>query len=257
MEEKNSKFNIKELETVLVKATSKMKVGDREYEEGETVLSFKSVAEAYVSEGSTRIEARGGQGNYPQVLWETPNGITMVFNNGLMTEESLNMILRVGAETETEPLILSANETISGGARRKLKGNIVKAFVYLKENEWNKTNKFTIEEDCLVLDEDIAFETILVDYTYEFAQSRKHYKMGVERFSELFRIEAKGIIKNSEGEEKNVYLIIPKARLQSDLNIALGDRLSPSVETFRVIGLPVTENGKKIVSNLYFLEEKL
>lgn len=56
----SNQFGFKDFETVRLKATYNMKVGDRTFDPGEPIVTFESVQIARIAEEMTRVSANGG-----------------------------------------------------------------------------------------------------------------------------------------------------------------------------------------------------
>ena len=63
-------FGTKELYDVSIKTTFPMRIGNRNYEEDETILHFDDIEIASLDPVKSRIAAVGGFDNRPQVIWE-------------------------------------------------------------------------------------------------------------------------------------------------------------------------------------------
>ncbi len=263
MEEKVDKYGIKELEFISIKATNNIEIGNKVFEKDETVLYFDKANVAFINESMSIVSARGGRNNYSQVFWESPRDLTITFSNGLMSETSLAMAMCTGlieGDGSVAPISISCREVIDAiGEIKTLKGKIKSIFVYIKdgENKWIRFTDFTIDNDKIVVATEYSTTPLLVDYYYEYSNDYKQYDLSTERLSNCLRLEAQGVMKDVDtGESRKIYFVVPKVRLQSNLNIRLGDKMSPSVMTFRAIGMPVSEDGKKLVSKIYLLADE-
>lgn len=81
----SNQFGFKDFETVRLKATYNMKVGDRTFDPGEPIVTFESVQIARIAEEMTRVSANGGFNNAPHVFWTTTKDERIDFAQGVFS----------------------------------------------------------------------------------------------------------------------------------------------------------------------------
>lgn len=87
----------------------------------------------------------------------------------------------------------------------------------------------------------------LVDYYYEYENEALFYRIQKERFNNgLFTLEGKFYSKDeNEGKNYTNIMYMPKVRVVSDINLRLGERASPSLSVFNIIGMPENMGGNR------------
>ena len=82
--------------------------------------------------------------------------------------------------------------------------------------------------------------------------------IGSEKIDEILCLEGKAYFKDEvTGLNKTFLFEIPKMKITSNLNIVMGEKASPTVSVFNVIGLPIKENNQWIVSKMYLLSDDI
>jgi hypothetical protein len=69
-------MGIKDLEHVVLKARDYVTLGDKTFKPGETVLYFRNIQIAWLSEDTRVVAAQGGFLNQPRVVWEDRSNTT-------------------------------------------------------------------------------------------------------------------------------------------------------------------------------------
>ena len=60
-----------------------------------------------------------------------------------------------------------------------------------------------------------------------------------------------------DGMNRTFLLEMPKIKITSNLDIIMGEKASPTVSVFNVIGMPIKENGHFTVCRMSLLEEDI
>ena len=71
----NTKFGLKELYDLSLKATYPIEMDGRTFEPGEVIARFDKIQLANFREITSRVSANGGYGNSTLVVWEDPKEI--------------------------------------------------------------------------------------------------------------------------------------------------------------------------------------
>lgn len=81
----------------------------------------------------------------------------------------------------------------------------------------------------------------LVDYYYEYRDEALIYTIEKERFNGLFTLEGQFYSKDeNEGKNYTNLIYMPRVRVVSNIDLRLGERASPTVAVFNIVGLPET-----------------
>ena len=74
----------------------------------------------------------------------------------------------------------------------------------------------------------------------------------------MLSLEGKAYFKDeNDGLNKTFLFEIPKMKITSNLDIVMGEKASPTVSVFNIIGLPIKENNQWIVSKMYLLSDDI
>jgi uncharacterized protein YhfF len=73
-------FGLKELYDLTLKATFPIDMDGYTFEEGEVIARFDKIQIANFKELTSRISAKGGQGNRSLIVWEDPKEIQLNFS---------------------------------------------------------------------------------------------------------------------------------------------------------------------------------
>lgn len=254
-------FGTKELYDISLKSTFPMRIGNRQIEEGETILHFDKIEISTLDKVTSRVAAVGGFDNRPQVIWEQTKQINFSLRQGVMSKTSWALISNsqlTTTQAKTEEIKISYTETLETDEQGKvtLKFKPYSLFVYdLKSGE--KLTDYTIEDKTLTFPR--AYEEILVDYVFKYNDnSYETLTIGKRLVEGFLRLEGKMEFKDDkDGLEKTGILVIPKLTLVTDLSIRLGTNAQPLVGDIEAIGFPVGSRGNSSVCSITFLEENL
>ena len=61
----------------------------------------------------------------------------------------------------------------------------------------------------------------------------------------------------NDGINRTFLLEMPKIKITSNLEIVMGEKASPTVSVFNIIGVPIKENGHFTVCRMNLLEEDI
>ena len=262
-------FGTKELYNVVLKASDKMRLGSRELEKGEPVTYFEHIQIAALSETVKPIAARGGRRNDPLVVWEDRQDINFNITLGVLSDIGFALLTNAKIIHEVEPLKLSKSEKIilDENGRGILDKNLpckdkpIYCFLYENKLIQEKINPIDIdyEQGIFNFGENYSYKEIIVDYYFKYNNKSSIYILERERFNGMFELEGKYYRKGEEdGINKTTLFRLPKVRINSNLNIQLGELASPSISTFNIIATPQkTAYSQYSVAEFYNLEEDI
>ena len=90
------KYGIREICEVVLKAKSRMKVGNKVFYKDEPVIYFDSLKTSTMEGAATTVYAQGGRGNSRLVAWEGERTVTFTMEDALIS--SLGLAILTGAE---------------------------------------------------------------------------------------------------------------------------------------------------------------
>lgn len=262
-------FGHKELYSVVLRAKTPMKFGERYIEADEPVLYFDNLQMALLNEANRPIFARGGWANLPRIVWEERGEVSFQMVEGVMSAVGMGILLgaNVLSRQDNVPLYVNKKEgpfSIGEDGYVYLKHwpvdpNIKKTFIFdfdrkaVQQKIYGKVirgreDPFGEELPCIQLFQDKNLtipadnsREYLIDYYYEYGDEALIYTLQKERFNGLFTLEGKFYSKDeNEGMNYTNVLYMPKVRVVSNINLRLGERADPTVSSFNIIGLPET-----------------
>ena len=255
MEKTQEYFGLKELRSVVIRARDNMVIGNREFEAGEPILYFEKIQISELNEGRKVTFARGGHGNYPHVVWENFNDLTFRMSEGVLSKMSFSIltnaeifdkgengkdIIRV---PKRESLIVYNGkiETLEEPLKEKL-------FIYALNDDGIITEKikdYNLFGNTIEVDEKYNDRELIVDYYFNYENSYTQYILGNKRIDGLLTLEGKAYFKDDiHGAQRTFLFEIPKMKITSNLDIIMGEKASPTVSVFNIIGLPIKENNQ-------------
>lgn len=267
--ENTQRYNgLKELNSVVIKAYSDITIGNKHFLAGEPILYFEKIQISEIKENSKVIMARGGWGNYPHVIWEDFNDFGFRLAEGVLSKTSFSILSNAELfeyDKEEKIIKLPKREKLEVyGEKIKTKYQVLpeKFFIYLLDNDGiveKKIDNYTIEEDRIIkLDEEYEGREVLVDYYFYYKKAYTKYSIGSKRISGFLTLEGKAYFKDEmTGLDKTFFFEIPKMKITSNLDIVMGEKASPTVSVFNVIGAPIKENNQWVVSRMYLLDDDI
>lgn len=267
MENTQQYFGLKELNSVVIRAYKDTVIGNREFQEGEPILYFEKVQISELNENSDIISARGGQGNYAQVIWEKFNNVNFSLTEGVLSKMSFSILSNCGIFDfeEGENIIKVPKKETLTVYDNKIQTKYVplqkKLFLFLLNDDGiveRKIQDYTIEDNVISFKEDFTDREILIDYYFEYSNSYNRYIIGDKRIDGFLSLEGKAYFMDDKYGLKKTFLFeIPKMKITSNLDIIMGEKASPTVSVFNIVGLPIKENNHFVVSRMYLLNDDI
>lgn len=260
-------FGLKELNSVVIRAYKDTTIGTRFYRAGEPILYFEKLQVGELQENTKLIMARGGHGNYPHVVWENFGDFRFKMVEGVLSKASFSILSNAGA-FEREPGEMTKKVpkreilTVYGGKVTTLQKPLTEKLFIYSLNEDGMTEEeirsYTIDGRNVIVGEQYNNKQIVLDYYFEYTNAYTNYMIGSEKIDEILCLEGKAYFKDEvTGLNKTFLFEIPKMKITSNLNIVMGEKASPTISVFNVIGLPIKENNQWIVSKMYLLSDDI
>ena len=260
-------FGLKELNSVVIRAYKNTQIGSKFYKEGEPILYFEKVQISGLQEHTNIVMARGGQGNYPHVIWEDFGDLTFKLTEGVLSKTSFSVLANAGAfEREAGEMVkkVPKRETLtvySGKVKTLQKPLKDRFFIYLlNEDEIIESSieDYKIEDNIITVGEQFNNKQIIVDYYFDYVNKYTNYTIGNKRIDGGLSLEGKAYFKDDiNGANKTFLFEIPKMKITSNLDIVMGEKASPTISVFNIVGLPIRENNQWVVSKLYLLSDDI
>ena len=223
-------FGSKDFYEIIIRATSNIKLGERNIEAGEAVLILKSGELLTMTEKVRPVFARGGYGNQPLIAWEDRQGITFTLTRGVMSNISFNLLTGAKALTKLSEDVFCVPKIEGPFELNKDKSFTLenepvidekhKAFCYEYDvNNIQKKADFTkVGKEIQVIDGDRT-KNYIFDYYHQYGGSAIIYQLATERLSACFSMEAKCFYQDeNEGVIRTDFFIMPKIRITGNLN---------------------------------------
>lgn len=250
-------FSFKELYEVALKATYPIEVGDKSFEEGETIAIFDEILLANFSEIKQTFTAKGGYDDRSLIFWDNSKEIRITLTQGVFSKTQFALLSNAKLFHNKEEKILINKrlelETNEEGMAELEHSPQGKIFVYNK-NTGEKIETYTLNGRWLSTGK--AFLEIFVDYQYFYSGSSTTLKVGESLTEGFLSLTGKTRIKDdTTGLVKTGIINIPKLKLMSDLSIRLGKEAIPLVGKLDAIALPVGGKGDKKIMEIIFLDD--
>lgn len=256
----DQRFGLKDLIQVSLKAISPFQLGSRQIEAGEPVLYFDQIQLAHLGEKTTSLVSRGGRGARPLIIWDNPGDVRFQMQAGVLSSVGLALLTNstVLDFVSNESVLVPKQEIVPTNGQGVAKLRYIpapdsKVFCFRYNNNLlqEKITSFTIEGRDIDLGISNAITNFAVEYYYSYSHPVRLYSLDKDRFSGLFRLEGKFQPKGEiDGITNTILLTIPKVKITSNLNITVGEKISPNVSIFDITALP----EKTFYSNYSVLE---
>lgn len=255
-----SMMSFKELYDVHLKLTYPIEVGNRYFDEGETIAHFDKIQIAGLNQIKEVISANGGFDNRAHVFWENTKEIQLSFSQGVFSRLQFALMSNsklLTTEQGEQVLITKTEEkeTDKQGFIELSEVPVEKVFVYKKETG-ERISPYLVEKNKLGFT--VPFMEVIVTYQYEYGGAAEVVKIGHGLMKGYLELEGKTRVKDDiTGQVVTGLIKIPKLKLMSDLSIRLGAQANPVVGNFKAIGVPVGSRGNSYVSEFYFLSNDI
>lgn len=250
-------FGFKDLDSVRLKATYDIEIGNRTIEEGETIAYFDSIQIAGLQELKDIVSANGGYGNRAHVWWETTREVNFAFSQGVFSKEQFAVLMnsKLISVGENSRLLVPMREVLESDENGEIicKHNPY-SHIYVYNLETGEKMEFTYNENVITIE--APFLEVIVDYAFDYNGNSNVFRLGDRLLSGYVSLEGKTRVKDdTTGQVVTGLIRIPRLKLMSDLSIRLGAQASPVVANFSAKGVPVGSRGNSYVSEFYLLSD--
>lgn len=252
----NDLFAFSDFFDVQLRATTDMKLGDREIEKGEPILLFDKIQSASFSDNTQLVHARGGYKNPPRVFWETTKEVQLVFTQGVLSKTHLALMTNAAVIEDQEVLVPMVEELETDvNSAAVLKYSPSNLFIYNENGE--RLRDFTLVDKKLEFDNK-PYMDIKVIYDYLYKDSTTIMTIGRQWFNGYLELRGKTRLKDDKtGLITTGIISIPKLKLMSDLSIRLGDSAQPVLGVFNTVAYPFGARGEERIMDFILLSEDI
>ena len=270
------RFGVREICDVVLKAKSKMTVGNKVFYKNEPVVYFDSLKTSTLEGAATTVYAQGGRGNSRLIAWEGERTVTFTMEDALIS--TVGLAILSGADvfdaTATKPIVQHVTETIeykTPTASEFTAGFYVSQKPYANGNEHliyamvldDNGNVSTEPYICTAGDEvagvgyplTIATATnsgkasgytaelptsgvMLIDYYVERTTGAQQIEITPDKFGGNFYLEASTLFRDTNGVDMPAEFIIPNCKVQSNFTFTMASSGDPSTFTFTMDAFP-------------------
>lgn len=110
----SSKFGVREICDVVLKAKAKTKIGNKIFYANEPVMYFDTLKTSTMEGAATTVYAQGGRGNARLVAWEGERTVTFTMEDALISPEGFMILSGAGLieASEGKPIYQHMTETV-------------------------------------------------------------------------------------------------------------------------------------------------
>lgn len=255
-----NQFGLKELYSVFLKTTYPMEINGKMLEEGEVIAAFDKIQIANFDEIRQQNAATGGYDNRALVLWDETKGVNFTFTQGVFSKTQLALLTnsQLIQHKEKENITLLKREELESdenGRISLLEKPNGKVFLYDKIT-FERISFEIVDETTLNIRE--PFREVVVDYSYNYQSAASELVIGRRLYEGYVELEGRTkIVDDVTGRIRTGIIRIPRLKIDSDLTLTLGEKVSPVSGTFHGTGYPVGQRGQKKVMEVLFLEDDI
>ena len=253
-------FGLKELYDLTLKATFPIDMDGYTFEEGEVIARFDKIQIANFKELTSRINAKGGQGNRSLIVWEDPREIQLNFSQGIFSRRQFALLNNANliVKEEQDSIMLShhfAGESNEEGVITLPHQNVSKVFVY-NAKTFEKIVPTNVDLEKGVLSITQSYCDVEIDYQYEYTNDFSVMTIGQKLINGFLSLEGKTRVKDDiTGKTHTAILRIPRLRLVSDLSMRLGREANPLMANFSAVCHPSAGRDKKNMELLFLSDD--
>ena len=140
-----TKFGVREICDVVLKAKATQRVGNRVFYAGEPVLYFDTLKTSTLEGAATTVYATGGHGNAQLMAWEGERTLTFTMEDALISPAGFMILSGAGLieASANEKIYVHATEPTQKIVPNNEGDNITELTIYLEEKpaQYDETNK--------------------------------------------------------------------------------------------------------------------
>ena len=263
------KYGIREICDVVLKAKSKMTVGNRIFYKNEPVIYFDSLKTSTMEGAATTVYAQGGRGNSRLIAWEGERTVTFTMEDALIS--SLGLAILTGADvidaTESKPLIQHVTEIVEVPKGGIANGNLpifelsnvaysdgdndciyvmfldengsayTEPYIYIATEKAPKAIAPKRPTDTIDTTKFVP-KAAIVDYYTTRSSGAQQIDITPDKFGGNFYLEASTLFRDTNGVDMPAEFIIPNCKVQSNFTFTMASSGDPSTFTFTMDAFP-------------------
>lgn len=277
------RYGIREICDVVLKAKSKMTVGNKVFYKDEPVIYFDTLKTSTLEGAATTVYAQGGRGNARLIAWEGERTVTFTMEDALISTVGLAILTGAGVidAAAGEPIIQHMTETIEIGEDGIIETSYV-PYVHNEEEDYiyvmkldnhgnvatepyiyavdtGKKLKVADRNGYKVDDEAPAKgDVVLVDYYTKRESGAQQIEITADKFGGNFYLEASTLFRDTNGVDMPAEFIIPNCKVQSNFTFSMASSGDPSTFTFTMDAFPDYtrfDRTKKVLSVIQIITD--
>lgn len=254
---RKERFGFKELYEVQLKATSSMRIGERDVSPGEPIVVFDSIQISTIREHTDRKHARGGYGNEAHVMWEQNRRVDLSFTQGVFSPTHLALLANANIIENQDFIPIPKIETFELNETLEIE---------LEQDPFSPETIFVYHEkgkkikDFEVVGKKVSFPTLTsldrvsIHYDMIYRDSNLSLILGSKLITNFVELSGKTRLRDDKtGMESTAVICFPRVQLTSDLFLRLGRDASPIQGEFLAQAFPVGPKGREQVGKIIIL----
>lgn len=227
----------------------------KDIETGKPVLYLESLKVTNLEGTAETTYATGGKGNPRRVAWNSNKEVTFNMEDGLVSPESLAILL--GDEVKTGAKIIHKKEvlTVETGntvtlAEVPAAGKPIFVFTTKHGYDIGEDIEHTLTEGKVTLTTANEGDKVIVDYYYESGDTTKTMAVLTDKFPGYYMLEASTLWRSEEtGKDYEAVYTMPKVKLQPDFALENANEGDPVSFNFVVDAFP-NSDGEMVVIDI-------
>ena len=251
--------SFKSLEDVRLKATYDIEIGNRVFNEGETVAVFDKIDIAGLEELRTYVAAHGGFDNRNLVYWDATKELRVNFSQGVFSNTQFALLnnSKLIIIDDGEPVLISTTDVVESNSEGLITTTYqVEDEIFVYDKSTGEKLQWEFEDNKIKIND--SYKDVVVNYRYNYIGKGTTARIGQRLLSGYLSLEGKTRVKDdTSGLITTGIIRIPKLKLMSGLSIRLGSKANPVVANFSAVGVPVGSRNNSYVAEFIFLENDI
>ena len=286
------KMGVREICDVVLKAKSKVTIGNHTFQAGEPVLYFDSLKTSSLESSATTVYAQGGKGNSRLLAWDGEKQITFTMEDALISPKSFailsgadlihadnNKSVKAHATSQIEVkadgeiivediickekgadvyvMLLDVNGEMSG-VPVKIDPTAIKLGTMTDGTFAPATTDETATVSQITSELFQKDDVVFVDFYKEYKSDAIEITITADKFAGYYYLEASTLFRReADGVDLPAEFIIPKVKIQSAFTFTMSSAGDPSTFTFTMDAMPDYthfDKTKKVLAVLQVLK---
>ena len=243
-------YGIQQINSISIKATSPVKIGDKWFGKDENILYFKDVEAGKLVEEKTTRTAEGGQNSPRLIQWLTHNNVNFLISKGVLTRKDFNFLLDSNIIREEVVTVKVREEHTVDSSGFIYLNQYPNKGIYCYDEDGNKISGIGQYGRRILVGASYFEQLITVDYSYNIEEAHA-YSIGKDFLSNIIvHAEIQFLLKDdNNGEEYTGILDIPTANIVGDINLKKRKKATPIVGDFAIQSVQSKTENREERSN--------